>query len=418
LRSEPLTVLEIWEAWERVAAHTAPLPAERVALADAAWRIAAEDAPSAVDLPPFDRSAMDGYAVRAADVAPGVALRLAGEVAAGEEAGAPLDPGTAMGITTGAALPAGADAILRVEDARLEPVSDPPTGGDRAAGTGHVVPTAPVHPGLHVRYRGEDVRAGAVLAPAGARLDVARITALASAGVGEVAVHRRARVHVIATGSELLPVGAPPEPGRIHESNRLTLRLLAEHLGAGVTVHPVVADDPEATRAAVEAGLAGDVLAVTGGVSVGAHDHVKPAFEACGVEELFWRVRLKPGKPLWFGRRGGTLVFGLPGNPLSTLACFLLFLGPAVRRLQGEAGAAPRYDRATLSAPASAEDGRTTLLTAVLTPGPDGGLLAAPTERQGSHLTGTLAGTHGFVVAPHDAGTMAAGTAVDVVRLP
>jgi molybdopterin molybdotransferase len=275
-----------------------------------------------------------------------------------------------------------------------------------------------VRPGLHVRYRGEDVRAGEPLAPAGARLDVARMTALASAGVGAVAVHRRARVHVLATGSELLPVGAPPEPGRIHESNRLTLRLLAEELGAAVTVHPVVADDPEATRAAVEAGLDGDVLAVTGGVSVGEHDHVKAAFAACGVAEVFWRVRLKPGKPLWFGHRGGALVFGLPGNPLSTLACFLLFIAPALRRLHGERDAAPAFARATLAAPARPDDGRTTLLTAVLTQGPHGGLMATPTEQQGSHMTGTLARTQGFVVAPHAAGTLPAGAGVDVLLLP
>jgi molybdopterin molybdotransferase len=375
-----------------------------VPLLDARGRIAAEDAASAVDLPPFDRSAMDGFAVRAADVEVGASLRLAGAVAAGEAAGSEVEPGTAVGITTGAALPPGADAVLRVEDA--------------AAGDGVVVPQAPVRPGAHVRYRGEDARAGEVLAPAGARLDVARLTALASAGVGDVAVHRRARVHVLATGSELLPVGAPPEPGRIHESNRLTLQLLAEHHGADVTVHPVVGDDLEATRAAVAAGLDGDLLAVTGGVSVGTHDHVRAAFADCGVEEVFWRVRLKPGKPLWFGRRGDALVFGLPGNPLSTLACFLLFLGPALRRLHGEADAGPAFSRATLTVPARADDGRTTLLTAVLASGPDGGLLATPTEQQGSHLTGTLAGTQGFVVAPHDAGTMPAGTAVDIVLLP
>jgi molybdopterin molybdotransferase len=168
----------------------------------------------------------------------------------------------------------------------------------------------------------------------------------------------------------------------------------------------------------VEAGLAGDLLAVTGGVSVGQHDHVKDAFAACGVEEVFWRVRLKPGKPLWFGRRDATLVYGLPGNPLSTLACFLLFIAPALRRLHGEPDAGPRYSRATLAAPAAADDGRTTLLTAVIAAGPDGEVLATPTDQQGSHLTGTLAGTQGFVVAPHAAGAMPAGARVDVVLLP
>ncbi len=313
-----------------MAACAVPLPAETVPLDVATGRIAAEDARSAVDLPPFDRSAMDGFAVRAADTSPPRALTIAGELAAGDVAADALAPGTALGITTGAALPAGADAVLRVEDASVD--------GDR------VTPAGPVGAGTHVRYRGEDVARGRVLAPAGAELGVQHVTALASAGVGAVAVHRRPVVHVIATGTELLEVGAPPEPGRIHESNRLTLRLLAERVGAEVVVHPVVPDDAAATAAAVEAALSGDVLAISGGVSVGPHDHVKPALQERGVEEVFWRVRLKPGKPMWFGRRGPTLVFGLPGNPLSTVACFLLFVDPALRRMQGEAerGAALR----------------------------------------------------------------------------
>ena len=341
---------------------------------------------------------MDGYAVRATDT--GAPMRIAGEVAAGDVWGDTLEPGTALGITTGAALPPGADAILRVEDAIVD--------GDalRAA--------APLQPGVHIRFAGEDVARGDVLAAAGSVLSTQRVTALASAGVGEVTVVRRPVVHVLATGAELLEVGAPPEPGKIHESNRLTLDLLARSAGADVVVHPVVPDDREATRAAIEAGLAGDVLLVTGGVSVGPHDHVKPALEAAGVEEVFWRVRLKPGKPLWFGRRGRTLVFGLPGNPLSTVACFLLFAGPALRRLQGDADAGPRYVPARLTVPASAADGRTTLLTARLEPDADGVLLATPTEGQGSHLTGALAASDGFAVV--DA-RLEAGARVDALLL-
>jgi molybdopterin molybdotransferase len=167
----------------------------------------------------------------------------------------------------------------------------------------------------------------------------------------------------------------------------------------------------------VEAGLDGDVLAVSGGVSVGPHDHVKPALQQRGVEEVFWRVRLKPGKPLWFGRRGATLVFGLPGNPLSTVACFLLFVGPALRRLQGDAAAAPPYVPARLAIPARPADGRTTLLTARLERGGDGVLEATPTEGQGSHLTGALAASDGFVVVPHGAGELPAGSAVDALLL-
>jgi molybdopterin molybdotransferase len=398
-----VTLLEIDEAWERVAAACAPLPAETVPVDAALGRVAAVDAVSAVDLPPFDRSAMDGYAVVAADTVVARPLEVVASLAAGDVASVELRPGRAMGITTGAALPPGADAVLRVEDANVDGSS--------------VTPAAPVAPGTAVRYRGEDVARGAVLAPAGAALGVQHVTALASAGVGSVVVRRRPVVHVLATGTELLELGAPPEPGRIHESNRLTLRLLAEAAGAEVVVHPVVPDDAAATATAVEAALGGDVLAVSGGVSVGPHDHVKPALQERGVEEVFWRVRLKPGKPLWFGRRGATLVFGLPGNPLSTVACFLLFVGPALRRLQGELDAGPPFVPARLAAPARPADGRTTLLTARLVHGADGVLEATPTEGQGSHLTGALAASDGFVVMPHAAGEQPAGAAVQALLL-
>jgi molybdopterin molybdotransferase len=318
-----------------------------------------------------------------------------------------------MGITTGAPIPPGADAVLQSELAELA------DGTVRAA--------EPLHAGRHVRVRGEDVRAGDLIAPAGAPLTLPRISSLAAAGVGEVAVHRRARLHLIVTGSELLAIGAPPEPGKIHESNGLMVRLLAQRAGALVEDHGVVGDDFEATRAAVEAGLAGDVLVVSGGVSVGPHDHVRPAFASCGVEEIFWRVRVKPGKPLFFGRRarttspsgagGATLVFGLPGNPLSSLVGFLALIEPALRRLHGERDPVLRTEKARLTAAAGPSDGRTTFLTSRLRPGADGVLEATPTCSQGSHLTGALGQSDGFAIAPHDSGPLPAGSLVDVVRL-
>jgi molybdopterin molybdotransferase len=396
-------MISIDEALELVFDGLAPLGSERAPLAAAAGRVAAEPALSAVDLPPFDRSAMDGYAVRAADTAPGIPLRLAGGVAAGEVAAAVLEPGTAARVSTGAAIPPGSDAILQSE---LAEELD-----------GQVAPTRALAPGTHIRRRGEDLQAGALLAPAGSILTLPRISALASAGVGEVAVHRRPRLHLIVTGSELLPIGAPPEPGRIHESNGLMVSLLAADAGADLVDHGVVGDDRDATRAAVEAGLAGDVLVVSGGVSVGPHDHVRPAFDDCGVEEVFWRVRIKPGKPLWFGRRGETLVFGLPGNPLSTIVCFCVFIEPALRRLAGERDARPRLEPGRLTTPARSSDGRTTYLTAALRPGADGVLEATPTERQGSHMTGALGESDGFAVAPEEAGELPAGAPVDVLRL-
>jgi molybdopterin molybdotransferase len=393
-------VKDLSEATELVLAAAAPLETERVPLAEAAGRIAAEDGRSAVDLPPFDRSAMDGYAVRSADT--GAAMTLAGEIAAGEAGEQPLEPGTALGITTGAPIPPGADAVLQSELAQLE--------------NGSVRATELIAAGTHIRVRGEDVRAGDLIAPAGERLTLARVSSLAAAGVGEMTVHRRARLHLLVTGSELLPLGAPPEPGKIHESNGLMVRLLAARAGAEVIDHGVIADDFESTRAAVEAGLAGDVLVVSGGVSVGPHDHVKPAFEACGVEEVFWRVRVKPGKPLWFGRRGETLVFGLPGNPLSSIVGFLAFIEPALRRLHGERDPAMRTERARLTQPAGPSDGRTTFLTSRLALGADGVLEATPTANQGSHLTGALGQSDGFAIAPHGSGPLPAGAIVDAVR--
>jgi molybdopterin molybdotransferase len=389
------------EAAGLVAAATpGPLPAEPVPLAAALGRFAAEAARSAVDLPPFDRSAMDGYAVRAGELNEGP-LRLAGLLAAGDPGTMPLEPGTALTMTTGSPIPPGADAILQSEHAI---VHDGTVRSDR-----------PLEPGRHIRRRGEDLHAGDVLVEPGQRLGIHHITSLASAGVGEVSVHRAARVHVITTGSELLPVGAPPEPGKVHESNGITLALLCARAGAQVTDHGVVPDDPAAIRAAVERGLEqSDVLLVTGGVSVGPHDHVKPTFEALGVEEVFWRVRIKPGKPLWFGRRGGTLVFGLPGNPLSSLVGFLAFIEPALRRLHGESAATMRTVPARLTGEAGPSDGRTTFYTATLRPGPDGVLEASPTERQGSHMTGALGASDGFVIV---AGTIAAGELAPAIQL-
>jgi molybdopterin molybdotransferase len=390
------------EALALVLDGIAPLDAETVGIAEAGGRVAAGPARSAVDLPPFDRSAMDGYAVRSADCVEGAELRLAGGVAAGEVPDTALAPGTAARISTGAALPDGADAVLQSEHAEVR--------GDV------LVSAEDVAPGRHVRYRGEDVHAGDELAAAGERLTLPRMSALASAGVGTVVVHRRPRVAVLVTGSELLPLGAPPEPGRIHESNALMIRLLAERAGAVVLDPVMVPDDRAATVEAVRAGLEADVLVVSGGVSVGPHDHVRPAFADCGVEEVFWRVRIRPGKPVWFGRRGDTLVFGLPGNPLSSIVCFSVFIAPALRRLAGERDARPDLERGRLAVPAAASDGRTTFLTSRLAPGADGVLEATPTARQGSHMTGALGESDGFAVVP-DGPELPAGAAVDLLRL-
>jgi molybdopterin molybdotransferase len=398
-----MSLRSVEEALDLVLGGIEPLAAEDVPLAAAAGRVLAGDAAAAVDLPPFDRSAMDGFAVRAADVVPGAELRLLADVSAGTMPSAEVAAGLAAPISTGAAIPPGADAVLRLEDA--------------TATDGVVTPAAALAAGAHVRRRGEDVRAGDVLGRAGERLTLGRVSALASAGVGTVSVVRRPVLRMMVTGDELLPPGAPPEPGRVHESNGLLVSLLATQAGAVVGETARIPDDRDATVDAVRAGLgAADVLVVSGGVSVGPHDHVRPAFAACGVEEVFWRVRIKPGKPLWFGRRGRTLVFGLPGNPLSAIVGTAMFVVPALRRLAGERDALPALVPGRLAVEASASDGRTTFLTSRLVPAADGVLEATPTERQGSHMTGALGESDGFAIVP-DGPALPAGAAVSLLPL-
>ena len=396
-------MIDVPEAWRLIAATARPLPAEIRPLRDAVGRIAAEPIRSPLDMPGFDRSAMDGYAVRAADT--GGPLRVVGAVAAGENSGLAVGPGEAAGITTGAALPPGADSILRVEDAET-------------AGEEMIRAIAPLAAGTSVRYRGEDVRSGDVLLEAGEVVTVQKLSVLASAGVTGVTVRRPARVHLLTTGDELVPAGVDLGPGQIHDSNGPVLAELARRAGAEVTDHGAAPDRPDEIAARVRLALAGgDVLLISGGVSVGEHDHVKDVLGAEGVQELFWRVRLKPGKPIFCGLQGETFVFGLPGNPLSVIVCFLAFVEPLLRRMHGDPEAVLPLRPGRLAVPAKADDGRTTFLTARIAPGEDGVLEATPTRRQGSHMTGALSEADGFVVVPHDPGSLQAGDRVDLLLL-
>jgi len=326
-------LLTIDEALERVLEHARLLAAEDVAVEESLGRVLREPARAVVDLPPFPSSAMDGFAVRAAET-PGE-LPVAFRVAAGSAPPGPLPAASAAGIATGGTVPEGADSVVPVE------VVD-----DR----GDVVAIPAATAGQHVRPRGGDVHTGDVVVTAGTRLGAVHVGALAAAGVASVVCSERPRVAIVATGSELRDPGEPLEPGQIYESNRRMIAAALDGSGAVLDVLPVVEDNENAHRAALEQALAADVVVTSGGVSMGPHDLVRRVTAHLGVEEIFWGVAIKPGKPLAFGVRGATLVFGLPGNPVSSLVGALVFVRTALLALQGHANPAPPYAPGRLAA--------------------------------------------------------------------
>jgi molybdopterin molybdotransferase len=368
-----------------------PLEAEDVPVASAAGRVLAEPALAITDLPPFDSSAMDGFAVRAADT-PG-ALRVVGHSAAGSPETRELGPGEAIVISTGAVVPAGADAVVPVER----------TSGE--------VEVERVGRGENIRPRGGDVHAGTVVAAAGTLLRPAQLGALAAAGVATVRCSRRPRATVLATGSELRAPGEPLAPGEIYESNTVLLAAQLASAGAEVTVRDPVGDDAESTRTALEQGLAGDVLVTSGGVSMGPHDLVRAALAELGADEIFWRVAVKPGKPIAFSVRGSTLVFGLPGNPVSSLVGFELFVRPALLALQGAAAPGPAYLPGRLGAPVRRDEHRDELVRARSKV--DGGaVVLQPLAGQESHMIVRSAGASALVFVPRGAGALPEGAPV------
>ncbi|HEX6664345.1 MAG TPA: gephyrin-like molybdotransferase Glp [Gaiellaceae bacterium] len=387
-------LLSLGEARAAVLGRVVPLPAEPVTLGEAGGRILAEDAVATVDLPPFPSSAMDGFAVRAAD-SPG-RLVVVGSVAAGAPAADDLRAGEAMGIATGGAVPNGADAVVRIEDVVLE---------------GNTVEIPAVDEGTSIRPRGGDIRQGEVVVEKGGRLGAAHVAALAAAGVAEVAVSRRPRVAVLATGSELRPPGDRLGPGQIFDANGVLLATSLSAAGAEVEVLPTVEDDPHAHRDALERGLDADVLVTTGGVSVGPHDLVRSILRSLGVEEVFWGVAVKPGKPLAFGVRGATLVFGLPGNPVSSLVGCELFVRPATLALQGASEPGPVYRGARLATAVKRNARRDELLRA-RTRFTDGGVVVEPVTGQESHMIVRAAGADALVLSPRGDGELPEGSHV------
>jgi molybdopterin molybdotransferase len=393
-------LLSIEEALDRVLARARALPGERVPVADAAGRVLADAARSRVDLPPFPSSAMDGFAVRAADT-PG-RLPVVARVAAGSPAERPLAPGEAAGIATGGVVPAGADAVVPVEyvvthDNEVE------------------IPEA-VQLGANVRPRGGDVREGEVVAPAGARLGPAQLGALAAAGLDVVVCARRPRAAVLVTGSELRPPGEELGPGQVYEANGLIVRAALAAAGAEAATIGAVADEPDAHRVALERGLDADLLVTSGGVSVGPHDLVRSVGAELGVEEVFWGVAVKPGRPVWFGSRGGTLVFGLPGNPVSSLVGLELFVRPAVLALQGAARPGPEYLPGTLAGALRRDAAREQLVRARTVAG-ERGVELEPLGGQESHMIVRAAAADALVRVPRGEGELERGAAVRYLRL-
>jgi molybdopterin molybdotransferase len=389
-------LLTIDEALGLVLEHVRPLPDEEVAIGAAAGRVLSSAARARVDLPPFPSSAMDGYAVRAADT-PG-ALTVAGRSAAGHPAEAPLAAGQAISISTGAVVPAGADAVVPVEQTQ------------RADGT---VQVERVEPGAHVRPRGGDIGMGVVVLAAGTSCGPAQLGALAAAGLASVRCARRPRVAVLATGSELRRPGEPLAPGQIYESNSVMLAAQLRRAGADAEVHDAVADAAAATRAALERGLEADVLLTSGGVSVGEHDLVRGQLAELGAVEVFWRVAVKPGKPVAFSTRGSTLVFGLPGNPVSSFVGFELFVRPALAALQGATDPRPAYLPGRLAVAVRRTAARDELVRAHV----DAQGIAHPVRGQESHMIARAAHANALVLVPRGEGELAEGSPVSWLPL-
>ncbi|MGI8412925.1 MAG: molybdopterin molybdotransferase MoeA [Solirubrobacteraceae bacterium] len=409
------TLLSIDEALALIAAHLTPLRPERVGLEDAYGRFIVEDLRAAIDLPPFASSAMDGYAVRAGDT-PG-SLRVVGESAAGAPHRGSLGAGEAVVISTGAVVPAQADAVVPVEDVEVGRADGREiTVGEGAVGGGREIAVrAGVAPGAFVRACGSDVRRGEALLQAGTRVGPAQIGAAAAVGLSTLRCRRRPRVAVLTTGNELRRPGAQLGEGDIFDANGPMMAAALRTSGAFVQPIAAAADTREDHRAALEQALDHDVVISSGGVSVGAHDLVRSVGRELGIEEVFWRVALRPGKPLAFGVRGSTLVFGLPGNPVSTLVCFELFVAPALLALQGAALLRPAFSSGTLGATVSRNPSRDDLIRVRRAPGERSSVLS-PLQGQQSHQIAITAQADGLALIPAGFGELAAGT--EVAYLP
>lgn len=394
----------IREALDAMMPAFRPVGVERVPLARASGRILAETLRARTDLPAFDNSAMDGYAVRAQDAPKGTELDVQGESRAGGPLPAPLTSGTAMRIFTGAPLPDGADAVIPQEDVT------------RSAGSDRIrVENGPA-PNRHVRRRGSDLAAEAVMVEAGRALGAGEIGLLAGQGIGSVDVHRAPTVAILSTGDELRDLTDPDRPGSIINSNAYALAAQVREAGGIPWVLPNVPDDEEATVQALQHALRADVVLTSGGVSVGEHDVVKRAFERVGVEADFWKVRMKPGKPLTFGRRKETPVVGLPGNPVSAMVTFEIFVRPGIRAMQGDRTPFRWLHTLPLAAGHTRKPGRPELARARIEATPEGPAVRLHPQ-QGSGSLPSMVGVDALVLLDAKRDRFEAGERLPAVKL-
>jgi len=399
-------MLQLEEARQRLLDAITPLPVESVPLRESAGRVLAEEIVSPIDLPAFDNSAMDGYAVRSADVSSAgpdspVTLKLAGRSAAGEAISSPVSAGNCIRVFTGSILPEGADAVVMQEDTRIE-AGRPDT----------VLFLDRAKPWENVRLHGEDVKRGEVIARTGERMSAGRIGLLAAVGTGSVPVHRRPVIGLLATGSELIEAGASLTPGKIYESNRLALEPLLARSGAVTRIYPLVPDTLDATAQALSQAFDEcDGVVTSGGVSVGELDFVKAAFKQLGGSVDLWRVAIKPGKPFVFGRWREKFLFGLPGNPVSAVVTLLLLVRPALWRWQGARNVDPGASHCLLAESLVNHGDRRHFIRVRI----DEKGEARSTGTQASHMLASLADANGLIEIPPNS-SLETGSMTRVIR--
>jgi molybdopterin molybdotransferase len=395
--------LSFEEARDLIVSSIEPLSGERVSLIEAGGRVLLESVSAPWDLPPWDNSAMDGFAVRSTDCADISPLIVSGYTPAGGASASALEPGCAVRIMTGAPIPPGCDAVIPFENA------------DET--DGRIIPRGPVRAKDHIRYRGEDVVAGTIVLPEGTVLRPAEINMLATFSRSFVTVHRRPRIAILSTGDELVELGDPLTPGRIINSNALSLAVSVRELGAEPILLGIARDEPESLREKLAAGLSADVLITSAGVSAGDRDFVREVLTQMGVRPVFWKVDIKPGRPMAFGLREKLPVFSLPGNPVSTMITFEEFVRPAILKMMGHRRVLRPLFRAELSEPVKKKPGRVQFLRMRITRRGERLIAVSPGD-QNTGIVRTMVHANAIAILPSDCGGLKGGDFVDVHLLP